>query len=333
MSTARTVHRAKLMITFAHIASTGSISAAAEHLNLDKGAVSRQLRELEDMLDARLMHRSFRGMTLTEVGALVHERALRVIQEVEDTQVDAQNLRGRPCGVLTVSASVAFGKLHVVPALPAFMQLYPDVEVQLCLLDRHADPVEEGMDVLLRLSDAPPDHLVAHHLRPMDYAVVASPTWLSGGQAVLTPEDLASCHCLFYGFKQRSATWRFTQGGHERSVQVTSRVSVNNSESVRDLALQGVGVALLPGFAIQDDLNSGRLVQLLQDYQVVGHLGRHLYALHLPGRASSPKVSGFVEFARQRWGLPAATTGPGTAPQETLTGESLEEMDPQPSGA
>jgi DNA-binding transcriptional LysR family regulator len=268
MVSARTFSRARLMITFAQIAVSGSVSAAAGALGLDKAAVSRQLRELEDLLDVRLMHRSPKGVVLTEIGALVYERAQRVIHEVEQAEIDAQALRSLPRGVLTLSASVAFGKLHVVPLLADFMGRYPDIEVQLCLLDRHVDSVEEGMDLLLRLCDAPPDNLVAHHLCEMDYAVVASPSLMQSAPPVTAPEDLEHRSCLFYGFKNRISTWRFFHAGQNRAVPVTTRVSVNSSESVRDLALQGMGYALLPCFAIAADLRAGRLERLLPDYEV-----------------------------------------------------------------
>jgi len=299
--TARTFNRARLMITFAQIATSGSVSAAAGVLGLDKAAVSRQLRELEDLLDVRLMHRSAKGMVLTEVGAFVYERAQRVIHEVEHAEIEAQALRSLPCGVLTVSASVAFGKLQVVPLLADFMQMYPDIEVQLCLLDRHADPVEEGMDVLLRLCDTPPDDLVAHHLCEIDYAVVASPSLVRSSPPVASPQDLEHRNCLFYGFKTRTSTWRFCHAGEIHAVPVATRISVNSSGSVRDLALQGMGIALLPCFAIQADLRAGRLERLLPAYQVTSQLGRNLYGLHLPGRDASPKIKAFVDFVRMRW--------------------------------
>ena len=303
MVTARTFIRARLMITFAQIAASGGVSAAANALGLDKAAVSRQLRELEDLLEVRLMHRSAKGMMLTEVGTLVYERAQRVIHEIEYAEIEAEELRSLPRGVLTVSTSVAFGRLHVAPLLADFLHLYPGIEIQLCLLDRHVDPVEEGMDVLLRLCDAPPANLVAHRLCEIDYALVASPDLAQRSPPVVVPQDLEHRNCLFYGFKTRTSTWRFNRGGIAHAVPVTTRVSINNSESIRDLALQGMGFALLPCFAIAADLRDGRLIRLLPAYEVTGQLGQHLYALHLSGRSNSPKIKAFVDFVRKRWSL------------------------------
>lgn len=301
MNTARTAHQARWMLTFARIVECGGISAAAVQLGLDKAAVSRQLRDLEDSLDIRLMHRSTRRLTLTEVGAVVYERAQRIVHELEQAHMEAQALRSLPSGVLTISTSVAFGKLHVLPLMAEFMRRFPDIELQLCLLDRHVDLIEEGVDVLLRLCDSPPQHLVAHHLCGVDYAVVATPEVAGREPLVRTPEDLGKRDCLFYGFKNRGSTWQIRQGGQMVSVDVSTRVSVNSSEAVRELALQGLGIALLPCFAIVADLQKERLVRLLPGCEVEGNLGRNLYALHLPGRFTSPKVRVFVEFVRERW--------------------------------
>lgn len=300
MITAKTFSRARLMITFAQIAASGTISAAASALGLDKAAVSRQLRELENLLDVRLMHRSSKGMVLTEAGMLVYERAKRMIDEVDYAELETHALRSLPHGVLTVSTSVAFGQLHVVPLLAEFMRVYPEIDVQLCLLDRHTDPVDEEIDVLLRLCDAPAQDLVAHHVCDIDYAVVASPSLIRSAPPIVTPQDLEQRNCLFYGFKNRTGSWNFLCEGVCQTVSVTARVSVNSSEAVRTLALQGIGFALLPVFAIADDLRSGRLQRVLPAYQVQGHLGSNLYALHLPGRSASPKIKAFVDFVRER---------------------------------
>lgn len=297
----RTVAKARLMITFAQIAASGGVSAAAVAMGLDKAAVSRQLRELEDVLGVRLVHRSTKGVVLTEVGALVNERAQRLIQEVEQAEIEVQEQRTFPCGVLTVSASVAFGKLHVTPLIADFMREYPEIEVQLCLLDRHVDLIEEGMDVLLRLCDAPPEQLVAHPVCSIDYALVASPGFLQREPAVKTPLDLQQRSCLFYGYKSRQSTWHFEHDGTSYPVPVKTRISVNSSESVRDLALQGMGFALLPRYAIAADLREGRLVACLSDYAVSAQLGARLFALHLPGRAATPKIKAFVDFVAKRW--------------------------------
>lgn len=301
MSLARTGNRARLMITFAHIVDCGGISAAALRLKLDKAAVSRQLRQLEDQLSVRLLHRTTRQLKLSEAGAVIYERAQRVLHEVQHADLEAQALRAKPSGVLTISAPVASGKMQLVPLVMEFMQRYPDIEMQICLADRPLDAVEEGMDVLLRLCDAPPQHLVAHHLCEVQYVIVAAPELLGRGPTVLTHNDLEKHNCLFYGLKNRRSIWRFNLNGEAHSARVNARVSVNSNDSIRELALQGLGIALVPYYAVAQDLQMGSLVRLLSAYEVVGNLGHSLYALHLPGRFITPKVRVFVEFVRQQW--------------------------------
>ena len=290
------------MITFAKIVESGSISAAAVLMGFDKAAVSRQLRDLEGQLGVKLLHRTTRHQILTDAGVVVFERAQRVVYEVEHARTEAESFHQNPSGVLTVSASVAFGKLHLVPLLGTFHAQYPDLELQLCLLDRQVDLIDEGVDVLLRLCNEPPQNLAAYHLSPIKYVIVASPEIAKKFPAKM-PSDLSQQNCLFYGFKTRNSTWQFTKGGKEEFVQVSTRISVNSSEAVRDLAVNGLGTALLPEFAIADDLRSGKLVRLLEDFEVKGNLGCSLYAIYLPGRFSTPKVRAFLDFLREQWAV------------------------------
>lgn len=302
MTFSRSLTRARLMITFAKIVESGSISSAAVLMGFDKAAVSRQLRDLEDQLGVKLLHRIARQQVLTDAGALVFERAQRVAYEVEHARTETELFHKSPSGVLTVSASVAFGRLHLVPLLRVFQAQYPDLELQLCLLDRQVDLIDEGVDVLLRLCDEPPQNFAAYHLSAIKYAIVASPE-IAKKFAVNTPSDLSQQNCLFYGFKTRDSTWQFTRGGKDESVQVSTRISVNNSEAVRDLTIDGLGTALLPEFAIADDLRTGKLVRLLEGYEVKGNLGSSLYAIYSPGRFATPKVRAFLDFMRVRWAL------------------------------
>jgi DNA-binding transcriptional LysR family regulator len=288
------------MIAFAKIVESGSISAAAVQMGFDKAAVSRQLRDLENQLGVKLLHRTTRHQVLTDAGVVVFERAQRVVYEVEHARTEAESFHQSPSGVLTVSASVAFGKLHLVPLLGTFLAQYPDLELQLCLLDRQVDLVDEGVDVLLRLCNEPPQNFAAYHLSQIKYAIVASPE-LAKKFPAKKPADLNLKNCLFYGFKTRNSTWRFSKAGQEELIQVSTRISVNSSEAVRELAISGLGMALLPEFAIADDLNSGKLVRLLEDFEVQGNLGSSLYAIYLAGRFSTPKVRAFVDFLREQW--------------------------------
>ena len=302
MNISRTKSCAGLMITFAKIVESGGISAAAAALGFDKASVSRQLRDLEDQLGVKLLHRTTRNQVLTDAGVIVFERSQRVVYEVEHAKTEAEVFHQKPSGVLTVSTSVAFGKLHLVPLIRTFQTQYPDLELQLCLLDRPSDMVDEGVDVLLRLCNEPPQNFAATYLAPIRYVIVASPEVADRFQ-VKVPSELSQQNCLFYGFKARNSTWHFTKDGIDEVVQVSTRISVNSSESVRALAVDGLGIALLPTFAVANELQSSKLVRLVEDFEAKGNLGCSLYAIYLPGRFSTPKVRAFVEFIRARWGM------------------------------
>ena len=289
------------MITFAKIVECGGISAAGRALDLDKAIVSRQLRDLERHMGVRLLNRSTQHSSLTDVGRAVYERSSRIVHELEGAQADAEHSLAAPSGVLAVTASVAFGRMHLAPLLREFTTLYPQISIELCLLDRQVDLVEEGFDVLLRLCDEPPLNLAAQRLCDVSYVLVASPTVLAAASPIKHPQDLALHNCLFYGFRSRQSIWRLTQGLDKFEIAVATRVSVNSSDAVRDLARAGLGIALLPKFAVASDLQSGVLRAVLPDYDIAGGLGTSLFMLHMPGRYMAPKTRAFMEFLKERW--------------------------------
>lgn len=301
MNPAKTLIQARLMITFARIVEAGSISSASVQFGVDKASISRQLKELEDMLGVRLLNRTTRQLSVTDVGKIVLERALRVMQEVENAQTEAESFRLTPSGTLTVSASVAFGRSQIVPHIAKFLEAFPNIHIELCLLDRHVHLVDEGMDVLIRLCDQPPEQLVAHLLGPITYTLVAAPKFLEKKPELLTPKDLESQHCLFYSYRKNTANWKFRHGREFCNIDVKSRIMVNSSDAVRLLTLDGLGIALLPTFSVKTDILNGTLISILPKYKALGNIGSHLYAIHAPGRFIPPKVMSFIQFLRHEW--------------------------------
>jgi DNA-binding transcriptional LysR family regulator len=301
MSTSRTLNVARWMITFAKIIECAGISSAARALDLDKAVVSRQLRDLERHMGVRLLNRSTQHSSLTDVGRAVYERASRIVHELDGAKTDAENFLAAPSGVLTVTTSVAFGRMHVVPLLREFTRLYPQISMELCLLDRQVDLVEEGFDALLRLCDEPPLNLAGQRLCDVSYVLVASTDLLANGPSISHPQDLAQRNCLFYGFKSRQGVWRLSRGLDKFEIAVSTSVSINSSEAVRDLARAGLGIALLPKFAVASDLRSGALHAVLPGYDVAGSLGKSLFLLHMPGRYMALKTRAFMEFLKSQW--------------------------------
>ncbi|MDR2839242.1 MAG: LysR family transcriptional regulator [Azonexus sp.] len=261
------------LAVFVRVVETRGFSAAARTLGLTKSAVSKRLNRLERHLGLRLLQRTTRAMSLTEAGRLLHAQAAPGIALLDGAAQMAAGLVDAPRGVLRLTAPVTFGKLCLAPLLPEFLARYPEITVQLTLLDRMVDLVEEGYDLALRLTRAPPELMVAKALLPVRYRLCASPLYLKGRE-IAAPADLTAHNCLSYGLSEFSNEWRFQRAGEEKKARVSGNALVNNSEVARDLLLAGLGIGLLPAYAVDQEIAAGRLLPLLPAWT--------------PGRRSAP---------------------------------------------
>lgn len=288
------------MAVFAKVAEAKSFSAAAQRLGISKSAVSKQVAALERALKARLINRTTRRLSLTEVGAAFYEHCARMLAEAEAAELAVSRLYAEPRGVLRLTAPAAFGHLHIAPAIPDFIARHPDVAVQIVMNDRPVDLAEEGFDVAIRMTREHAPNVVARRLAPVRWAVCAAPAYLERHGTPRAPADLARHNCLFYSFLETSTEWRFTTDAGDTSVQVAGNFTVNNSEALREAVLRGLGVALLPTFTVGADLREKRLQQVLGEYRAHGTFGTDVYAVYLPTRYLSPKVRAFVDFFVER---------------------------------
>lgn len=290
------------MAVFARVAEASSFSGAARRLGVSKAAVSKQVARLERALGAKLINRTTRRLSLTEVGQAFYLHCARIVAEAEAAELAVSRLRSEPRGVLKLTAPAAFGHLHVAPAIPDFLARHPELSVQLVMNDRMVDLVEEGYDVAIRMTAEPAPNIVARRLAPVRWAVCASPEYVARHRAPQAPNDLSGHNCLFYSFLEASSDWRFGSAAGDLTVRVTGNFTVNNSEALREAALRGLGVALLPTFTVGRDLQEGALSLLLPDYTPHGTFGTDVYAVYLPTRYLSPKVRAFVDFFVERFG-------------------------------
>ncbi len=287
------------MAVFARVVDDGGFSAAARRLGLSKSAVSKQVAALEDRLGARLLNRTTRRMSLTEAGTALVERCRRVLAEAEAAQDAIGLLQAAPTGVLRVNAPMTFGTLHLAPAIPDFLERHPGISVDLNLNDRMVDLVEEGFDVAVRIARLADSSLVARKLAPMRRVMVASPLYLARRGVPERLADLAGHDCFSYSYVAAGDEWRFTGPDGEEVVQPTGRLRANNGEVLREAALAGIGIAVLPVFIAGPDLAAGRLVQVLPQYD---NRGGAIYAVWPSGRHPSPKLRAFVDFLAERFG-------------------------------
>ena len=287
------------MVTFARVVQANGFSEAARRMGASKSRISKAIAKLERSLGARLLNRSTRGLSLTEAGAVFYEHCNRIIEEAEQAAQLVGQLHSEPRGVLRVTTSVAFGTLHVAPALPQFLARYPDVRVDMAITDRIVDVVEEGYDVAIRIVPEPPLNFVARELAPVRRVVCATHEYFARNGVPLRPEDLRRHNCLHYTHFSTQGEWHFTGVNGPLSVPVSGNLRINDDEALSQAVLGGLGVALLPTFIIGDQIQSGQLQAVLSDYLP---LARRVYAVYLQSVHLPPKVKAFVDFLRARFG-------------------------------
>ena len=294
------------MRAFVRSAELGSLSRAAQELGSKVSSVSRAVAALEADLGAALLNRSTRGLHLTEVGTAFYERATRLLAELEDARLVASSLNARPQGLLRLNLPAAFGRLHVVPHLAAFMAAYPEVRVDATLTDATVDLIESGTDVAVRIGVLADSALMGRRLAPHRRVLVASPAHVAQAGPPDTPEALVGRACLPFAL-QPSDRWHFRQGdGPWQALPVTGRLRMNDSEALREAALAGLGIALLPTWVVGPDIDRGALVRLLPEWtvQLAPGVEPAIWAVYPPKRIVSPKVRVFVDFLAERFGRP-----------------------------
>lgn len=288
-----------LIVIFARVVEAGSFSEAARRLNISRSAVSKAVAKLEKDLSTRLLNRSTRHLSLTEAGAAFTEYSVRILEEAEQAERVVNSLQAEPQGLLKVSASVAFGTLHVAPALADFLEHYPKIRIDLTITDHHVDLVEEGYDVLIRVTNEPDLNLVARKLAPARRILCATPKYFQQHGIPKTPEDLVSHNCLDYTLSGEQGYWRFIGPVGEISVPVSGTLRINDDDALSQAVLGGLGIALLPTFTVGKDLQGGKLRAVLSEYISVE---RYIYACYFPSRYLPAKIRAFIDFFAQRIG-------------------------------
>jgi len=287
------------MATFARVVEAKSFSEAARRMQVSKSRVSKAIAKLERSLGARLLNRSTRGLSLTEVGTAFYEHCSRIVDEAEQAEQVVSHLHSEPRGVLKLTTSVAFGTLHVAPALPQFLARHPDLRVDMTIIDRIVDLVEEGYDVGVRITRDPGLNLVARKLAPVRRVICATPGYLKRRGIPKSPDDLAGHNCLHYTAYGGPSEWRLRGPQKAIVVPVAGSLRINDDEALSQAVLGGLGIALLPTFIIGKELQAGRLRAVLSDYVPPE---QHVYAVHLPNVHLPPKIRAFIDFLRVRFG-------------------------------
>jgi DNA-binding transcriptional LysR family regulator len=285
---------------FVTVVEAGSISEAARRLRLSKSVVSERLAELERSLGARLLQRTTRRLSLTEDGQAFHERAARIMREIDEAASDLAERRGTLAGPLRIAAPVTFGCLHLGPALYPFLAEHPRIELTLDLDDRRVDAAADGYDAVVRQGPMLDSRLVAWRLAPSRRVLVASPAYLSRHGRPTSPEQLAGHDGLFYSLRG-AADWRFIGPDGPSSVRARARLCVNNGDMLRDAAIEGLGIAVLPTFIAGPAIGAGQLEVIDIGLSTEDE---HIFLAHPEGRHPSAKLRALADHLRKAFGTP-----------------------------
>lgn len=287
------------MQAFAKVVALGSYAEAGRALGLTRSAVSKAVMELEQVLGARLLDRTTRRVGPTEAGRAYYDRCVDILAAIEETELQVSRLHDEPKGVLKVNAPASFGALYLGAATADVMAAYPDLKVELTLNDRFIDPIEEGVDVTVRIGALPDSSLIARKLAPARRVLAASPDYLKAHGTPKSPDELVHHRAMTFGHSQAAQRFELTRGADAVSVPVKSCLCSNNGDVLRAAALHGNGIVLLPTFLIGPDIAAGKLRIVLPGHEPTG---LDIYAVYAPNRYLAAKTRVFIDFLVGRFG-------------------------------
>lgn len=287
------------------LAEQGSYTAAAARLGVSKAAMSQRIAEVERVAGVSLVQRTTRSVRFTEAGQRLVDEMRSQYEGIATSFANVRDLAGVARGLIRVTAPVAFGRQQVIPRLSAFLRAHPEVRIQLDLSDRLSSIATEGFDLAIRHSVRAPETHVAWKLCDTRSVIVATGAYLKRRGTPLAPADLASHDCLFYPRGQSSGMWSFEKNTARKSsvaphtLSVNGPVSANNSEALRDAALDDLGIALLPDFTAQAAVHAKKLTVVLPDWRPVGAFAEQIYVVR-PYASHVPRaVRLFVDYLRE----------------------------------
>ncbi len=302
--------------TYLTVVETGGITAAANRLNLAKSVVSKRVGDLEATLKVPLLVRSSRSVRPTEYGEALYERMRPLVQAMGEAAEGISHEAGSLTGRLRITAPMSFGTLKLTPVIASFARAHPELEIAIDLDDRFIDLVQGGYDLGIRVGDLPDSSIIARKLCDERRLVVCSPAYRRERGMPIDVADLANHACIDYAHVHAAHVWHFDPakpGGRGRSVTLNSRIVVNNGDMMRDLAIAGLGIVILPGFLVEDAMKSGKLIEALPG---VAPRPFPIHAIWPQTHRLAPKVRAFVEHA-------AAALSGGAPPKKTPPGRAV----------
>ncbi|HAI46516.1 MAG TPA: LysR family transcriptional regulator [Stenotrophomonas sp.] len=292
--------RMTAMNVFVEVVERGSLTAAAEALEMSRAMVTRYLAEVERWLGARLLHRTTRRISLTGPGEAALLRFRQILAIGDELHGELATDNPEPHGLIRVTASVSFGQIHLAAAVAAFVKRHPLTRVELLLVDRVVNLVEERVDIAVRISRAIDPSLIARPLAPCRSVLCAAPSYLAERGTPATADALAAHNCLTHHYVGKSV-WHLQRDGRKIAVAVGGNISANEASLLLEAVRAGAGIAMLPTYQIAPLLRSGELIEVLPDYEVEG-LGIH--AVYASRRQLPTIMRSFLDFLVERFSGP-----------------------------
>jgi DNA-binding transcriptional LysR family regulator len=287
------------MQVFVRVVEAGGISPAAEQLGIAKSAVSRRISELEKRLGSTLINRTTRRSNLTDIGQQFYERALRLIDDVAELNSLASDANERLSGAINLAVPLSFGLCHLTPAINAFLDLHPDITININFSDRHLDLVEEGLDLAFRIAELEDSSMMARKICPIKRSLCASPAYLESAGSPATIQELKQ-HDLLHYSGSGSKTWSLLdKKGKLHKLKISSKLVANNGDFLVDMAIAGRGIIAMPTFISWQALAKGELVPVLKDYSLPQ---LNAYAIYPQTRYLSVRSRTLIDFLVERFG-------------------------------
>ncbi|WP_011581981.1 MULTISPECIES: LysR family transcriptional regulator [Chelativorans] len=289
-----------LIVAFVSVAEHLSFAEAAEELNLKSSTISRQVSKLEDSLGVRLFSRTTRRVSLTEAGKLYLKECRSLLKNLTDMDAMVSSLNAEPRGCLRVSLPVALGRLYLNSTITAFLNLYPNLQIEADFSDRFVDIVGEGYDLVVRTGTLPSSGLIAKKIASNKRVLVASPRYIAKHGVPATPQDLADHNCLrFSHYASSGSNWQLAKHEQREVVEVNGNFVSNSSDAICEAAVGGLGIALIASYLAHDGIQSGGLVCLLPGWTSQPEAG--IYVMYPSTRYLTPKVKAFTSFLEKRF--------------------------------
>lgn len=286
------------MLVFVTVVDASSFTRAAELLGMSKSMVSKRITRLEKNLGVQLLYRSTRRLALTEIGETLYARCAQIKEDLEEAESIASLAHEEVQGTLRISGSAGFNALHLVPAVSAFMKLYPQINVEVHLGASNADIIEQGLDMAVRIGQLPDSNFIAKKLTERRMLVCAAPEYLEKHGAPQKPQDLTEHNCLIHHNMSNGDRWLFRDNDRDVYVPVQGNFTASSNQTLECAAVSGLGIAMVPGYMVTEDLRRGNLKVLLKEY-CPKNIG--IYALYPQVRHMPAKLRKFIDFLHERF--------------------------------